>query len=310
MTQVDVCCAAEGRYVAHSAAMLHSVLACHVGASVVIHYLHGPALPNRLRRKLAHMVEQAGGRIDLHEIPDEWCAGLPVSGFTRKATWYRIFAPELLTEVDRVLYLDADLIVLDSLTPLWKLDMGESLVGAVTNVFEPRYMDRPSHLGMSDPAMYFNAGVLLMNLGLMRERGSSAELYEYAREHAGQLLWRDQDALNAVLSPHRLSLHPRWNCMNSVMLFPWSNDVFGATAVAEARSHPAIRHFEGPSINKPWHYLSDPDQRKLYYRHRRQTPWPHVHVEGRTPRNVWRRVRRRGQRGAAQGLDLPSVKDR
>jgi hypothetical protein len=80
--------------------------------------------------------------------------------------------------------------------------------------------------------------------------------------------------------------------MNSVMHFPWSSYVFGATATEEARATPAIRHFEGPTINKPWHLLSEAPLRERYFEHRKQTPWPRVRRTGVTPANVARRLAR------------------
>ena len=111
MSKLHVSCAAEGEYVIHSAAMLHSLLACHPPGTVVIHYLHGPELAERSRGKLQDMVVESGGEVKFWEIPDRWCAGLPTEGFTRTATWYRIFLPDLLPDVSRVVYFDADLIV-------------------------------------------------------------------------------------------------------------------------------------------------------------------------------------------------------
>lgn len=255
------------------------------------------------------MVAANAGSLKFWEIPDRWCDGLPTAGFTRTATWYRVFLPELLPDVERVLYLDADLIVLESVAPLWDTDVSESFVAAVSNVLEPRYADRPRALGIPESQGYFNAGVLLLNLDLMRREGSSRALQEYARHNADELLWRDQDALNVVLGPRRVSLHPRWNCMNSIAEFGWGEDLFGAETLAQARANPAIRHFEGPGFNKPWHYLAPRESRELYRRHRRATPWPRVRVEGRGPRNVWRRLRARAG-GARRIVDTPSQLDR
>jgi lipopolysaccharide biosynthesis glycosyltransferase len=301
VTELHVSCATEGGYVAHSAAMLHSVLARGGGLHVTVHYLHGPDLTSRDRGLLRQMVERAGGRISFLEIADERLHGLPTRGFTRKATWYRIFLPELLPAVERTLYLDADLIVVDSLEPLWTTDVSDHYVAAVTNVFERHEMHRPAELGLPGLGAYFNAGVMLMNLDLMRRDGCTDSLRRYGATHAGELRWRDQDALNVVLGPRRLSLHPRWNLMNSILLFPWSAELFEPQALAEARGDPAIRHFEGPSINKPWHYLCEHELRELYFEHRRHTPWPRYRLEGVTPANVLRRLGRglRGRRARA-----------
>lgn len=283
---LHVACAAEGQeYVHHSAAMLHSLLARHDRGSVSVHYMHGPDIGSPAEEALKQMVERDGGTISFLHIPDERLAGLPTVGFTRKATWYRIFLPDLRPDLDRVVYLDADLIVCDSLVPLWEIDLGSNWLGAVTNVLQHNHAHRPGELGMSGPEAYFNAGVLLMNLEQMRRDDRSRALLEFGVANAERLEWRDQDALNVVLGERRLSLHPRWNCMNSFR-WPQAADVFGAEAVADALRNPAIRHFEGPTVNKPWHYLCEHELSGLYTEHRRGTPWPRVRREGVTPRNM------------------------
>jgi lipopolysaccharide biosynthesis glycosyltransferase len=286
-------CAVEGDYVPHSAAMLHSLIGQSGSLEVRVHYLHGPELPEDARR-LGEMVEAMGAQISFVAVPDELVAGVPTEGFTRKATWYRTLVPELLPDVERILFLDADLLALQPLAPLWETDISDHYVAAVTNVFQADWLFRPAELGI-DPRAYFNAGVLLMNLDLMRRDGCSVAMREYALTQSGNVMLRDQDVLNVVLGGRRLPLHPRWNCMNAMLFFPWSVYVFGAEAVEEAREHPAIRHFEGPSINKPWIWGSWAPQREAYFEHRRHTPWPEVQIEEvpSLPRRLGKLLRRR-----------------
>jgi lipopolysaccharide biosynthesis glycosyltransferase len=284
MGVIHLACAAERNYLAHSAAMLVSALRNRGTEELEIHYLHGPRFPRRGRRRLTEMVEGLGGSISFVEIPDSAVAGLPTKGFTRKATWYRIFLPDLLPAVDRVLYLDVDTIVTSDLGALWKVDLRGQYVGAVTNVFQADHVQRTAKLGIK-PRDYFNAGVLLFNLDLMRVDRCSESLRRIASEHPSGVAWRDQDALNLVLGSRRLPLHPRWNCMNSILQFPVSFEVFGTQAVEEARRNPGIRHFEGPGLNKPWHEDSPAADRDLYLEHRRQTPWPRMVLEGSRPKD-------------------------
>lgn len=290
--RIEIACAVERDYVPHSAAMLLSALDNRAGAEVLIHFMHPPELPAGQREALAAMVEREGGRVSFVEVADEAVAGFPIVGFTRKATWYRVFLPELVPEADRVLYFDADLVVLDDLSRLWDTELGDHLLAAVTNLHQWDHAGRPEAIGLPEGVEYFNAGVMVLDLARMRAEGTSAELREFIRANAKRLEWRDQDALNLVLGERRLALHPRWNVMSSVLLYPWAEDVFGAEAVREARAKPAIRHFEGPSINKPWHYLFAHESREAYLSLRRRTPWPQVRLEGRTPANVARRLLR------------------
>jgi lipopolysaccharide biosynthesis glycosyltransferase len=300
LTVLHVACAVEGdEYLAHCATMLHSLLSRQPDGEVRIHLMHGPDISRRQEEQLAGMVNREGGEISFLYVSDERVAGLPTKGFTRKATWYRIFLAEMLPWVERMIYLDSDLIVLDSLVPLFETDLEDNWVGAVTNIFQWNHVQRPAELGLAGTEVYFNAGVLLMDLDAMRRNNLGEVMLEYGIENAERIEWRDQDALNVVLGERRLRLHPRWNVMNS---FRWqgADEVFGHEAAEEARRNPAIRHFEGPSDNKPWHYLCERDLSELYMRHRRLTPWPRLRREGVTPRNMLRRARRR--RYSAQSI--------
>ena len=296
MSAIHLACASDERYVPHSAAMIHSALAHRGERPLHLHYLCGEDFPADVADRLAGMVETGGGALTIHRIPGEWVAGMPAWQYIGSSMWFRIFLPDLLPEAKRVLYLDVDTIVADALEPLWATDLADDYLGAVTNVFMPGELHRPAALGLAGPEAYFNSGVLLMNLEAMRADGCASTLAGFARERAADLKWPDQDALNVVLGERRLPLHPRWNCMNAVIHWPWGVEVFGAEVVEEARRHPGIRHFEGPSLNKPWNYMCEWDGRELYFEHRRRTPWPDVEIEDRTPRNVMRRLWRRSAR--------------
>ncbi len=269
--------------------MLHSVVGARGELDLQVHFLHGPGLPRRTRRRLAEMVEGLGAAMQFLAVPDERVEGLQTTGDVSAVMWYRIYLPELLPGLDRVLYLDCDALALDSLEPLWATAIGDHLVAAVTNVFtlDPAARALPARLGLEGPEAYFNSGVLLLNLEEMRRDGTTARLREYAL--ANELLFPDQDALNAVMSDRRLPLHPRWNFMNS-FAFPWADEVLGPQLLDEARRRPAIRHFEGPSTNKPWHRDCDRAMRELYFEHRRATPWPRVRLVRGSGRERLRRL--------------------
>ncbi len=280
---------------AHGAAMLHSLLSHHQGTEVHIDYMHGDDTSEEGRRRLAGMVSRMGGEIAFHEVDDARVEGLPVAGFTGKATWYRIFLDELLPNASRILYLDLDLLVKGSLLQLWNTSLEGNVIGAVTNVPPPMYRaytERPELGG----DRYFNVGVALMDLELIRREAIGNQLRTHARRHARRLMWRDQDVINEVLHARRLPLHPKWNCMNSILWFEAAAEYFDPEVLSEARRDPVIRHFEGPVSGKPWHVLGDIDGRRLYDHHRRETPWSRVHRIGWTPMNVLRYWGRLGRR--------------
>jgi lipopolysaccharide biosynthesis glycosyltransferase len=293
---LHVVCASDAEYLPHCATMLHSLIATQRGP-VQVHLLSSAEMTRELGR-LSAWVEELGAAIAIHGVDEDRLVGVhhPFS----LTSWYRVLIPELLTGLDRALYLDCDLIVTDSLEPLQRPDLSGHLLAAVTNPpFTPEWARRhTAALGMTGTDDYFNCGVLLMNLDGLRagnwtrriieygmehvdharsqevDESSTEQAFNYGLNHPERLLFPDQDAMNAVLWKHRLKLHPRWNYQLLFKRVGFRTEELTDEVVTEARAKPAIRHFEGPGHSKPWHSEADPADADVYWAHRNQTPWP------------------------------------
>lgn len=271
---IEVACAARRDYLPHTATMICSLLANSGPAR--IHLLIGDDIPPGESDAIAAMVAERGGSIELHR-PDAAGSGiaeLRSTGTLPTSHWYRVLLPELL-DLDRILYLDGDLIVLEPLEELYGVELGPSLLAAVTNPFPDNATAEPlcRALGV-EPLRYFNSGVMVLDLEGLRAAEAPARVIAFARDNPDLLALPEQDAMNAVLADRRLALAPRWNSMHGVRRHAWSEQLFGPEAVAEAVERPAIRHFEGTGPNKPWHPDAVAADRSLYESYRRHTPWP------------------------------------
>lgn len=280
---IHIACGCNDRYARHTAAMLISV-AEHVSPEVNIkaYVLHDNGLSGesiqKLRASLPDTVE-----IETLFVSDELMDGLPTHKFHREC-WHRIFLPELLPELDRVLYLDSDMIAVDDITTLWSTDIGSKLFGAVVN---PLYPFNPPHpitkLGLDNLSDYLNAGCLLMDLSKMRQADFSYKTKCYGIKHP-ENTWPEQDAMSVVWQKQWFHLHPRWNMQSTFFdlhpqKLPVSTDI-----VAIARERPAVIHFIG--THKPWHYLCRNAFRQAYFDASKKTAWGESEVEGRTWLNI------------------------
>lgn len=272
-TPVHVACTADGHYLPFCATMLRSLFR-HAPGRVTVHYLCPPEFSPHHRDALTRLVRDHGHDIAFHAVADADVAGLPPMRSVRRLVWYRVFLPGLLPDVDRLLYLDADLLVVDRLDALWQADLQGRPLAAVPNVIEPDTRRRllPA-LGLPVTAPYFNSGVMVMDLRAMRAAKVPERVLAFARRHGDRLVWGDQDALNGVLCHDYRALHPRWNCMNALFHLPYATTVFDAGTLAEAVRAPAILHFEGPDAVKPWHVGSTHPRRAEYLRELRATLW-------------------------------------
>ncbi len=200
-------------------------------------------------------------------------------------TYARLLIDELLPrDLDRVLYLDGDILVRGDIGDLWMTDLRGRTVGAVMDL--PRYPFN-GKLGLPVEAAYFNAGVLVIDLERWRRLKIGERALALAREHPERLTWADQCALNLVLHDDWTALDRVWN-FQSMDVACLVNGHMRFNAVDPGRLA-AVRlvHFNGRS--KPWHYLNDHPFKPDYLRYRSRTPWPLVQFEDRHPRNIARK---------------------
>jgi lipopolysaccharide biosynthesis glycosyltransferase len=171
-------------------------------------------------------------------------------------SWLRLFLGELLADVDRVIYLDADVLVRDDLGMLWKESTDGAAIAAVRDYKIPTFASGLPHavsaLGVSGETPYYNAGVLLLDLDAWRRESLSQRALEYVRDHGDTIRFADQDAINAVAPGRIHELHPRWNVQvgagnarSTIAGFPALDD----PAADKPRASAAIVHFTG---FKPW----------------------------------------------------------
>ena len=179
-------------------------------------------------------------------------------------TWARLELHDLLP-VERVLYLDADTLVRSSLKEIWETDIraaGKSIAAVVD-------VGHPMGHGEFCRTPYFNAGVLLMDLAKIRQRGN--ELRELGRKMKSSR-YGDQDALNVHFKDDWYALPLRWNAqgLGTYAKYPTpERELLDIKTMEDA----SISHFTGPvdpklvdvlnphvqpPTAKPWGYMSAP----------------------------------------------------
>jgi lipopolysaccharide biosynthesis glycosyltransferase len=138
------------------------------------------------------------------------------------AAYRRIFLADLLAGIDRVIYIDVDVLVRRDLLRLWQIDLNGLPFGAVP---EPWWAADPARLTLF-PAGYFNSGILLQDLPAWRREGLTDRVVDYIRAwRAGRQiglapgsagasppkLWGFQNEMNAALAGRWRPLGQEWN---------------------------------------------------------------------------------------------------
>lgn len=229
-------------------------------------------LESRLRRSVPDLDIRF---LDVEQVVPH---GLPrVSVFSR-AAYGRLFAPQCLgPESSRILYLDADTIVLNRISPLFEQGLGEHAVGAVQSVSLP-FISAADGLpywkdsGVAHDAPYFNSGVLVIDCERWINERIAQRALHAAVDHQESILWPDQDALNVVLRGDFARLDSRWN-VESPLRQPSNlgHALFDPTEIARAIDDPAIVHFNGSP--KPWHRGCQDPARSIWWDYLARTEW-------------------------------------
>ncbi|HIZ78324.1 MAG TPA: glycosyltransferase family 8 protein [Candidatus Lachnoclostridium stercorigallinarum] len=177
--------------------------------------------------------------------------GAPVTKQYPREMYYRLLASRFLPEkLDRVLYLDPDILIINPLRPLWELDLKGNLFGAAAHTGITELANRVNRVRLDSGSDYYNSGVLLMDLSAGRREIRPEEIFRFVEEHGKELLLPDQDLLNAMYGRKILPLDDAmWNYdarnYNNYLLR--SGGVCDLDWVME---HTAVLHFCGKA--KPW----------------------------------------------------------
>lgn len=269
---IHIVCNIDSRYVEHCGVMLSSLLLHNPGSAFQVHILN-MGLTTDDKSRISRLGREHEIDFSFYDIPPSLLAGFPIkqSDHLSLASYLRIFMPRLLPAgIDKVLYLDCDLIVTDSIAGLWETDLAGVAVAAVEER-PPFDVESPKILGYPSENSYFNAGVMLVNLKRWREMDLTGQSKAYIAAHSYQIVHHDQDVINALLNNQKKLLSIRWNLMDFFLLVEPDVQERRTDDLKQSMKHPAIIHFTGS--RKPWLHHCDSPFRKLYLKIARQHGW-------------------------------------
>jgi lipopolysaccharide biosynthesis glycosyltransferase len=215
------------------------------------------------------------------------------------ATWFRLLALEVVPpDVERVVYLDVDVLIRGSLSALWSVDLAGRPVGAVRSVNYPSIgtwgaFDHWRRYGIDPQLPFFNAGLLVIDAERWRAAGTSDRIVELLG--SGDIRGGDQQALNVALAGCWQELDPMWNQQTPLLDDAHGGPLLYDLATLErARRDPLVIHFlDRP---KPWHVDSTHPARGLWRAEAARTAFAPVALD-RTSR--FDKLRRRAKRAAS-----------
>ena len=197
--------------------------------------------------------------------------------------YYRVVVPYILKNYEKVLVIDADIIVCRDLADIYNENIDGYLAGAVRDTVMQGYLNglvpdqidyAKTVLNMSEPYDYFNSGICLMNCAAIRKKYSLSYIRNFIKKYIDIVRIYEQDMLNILFYSHVKFLDQEWN------FYTKSNDwvtkcldycpMQSKVHYDEVRKNPAIVHYA--AAPKPWKDTSV-DFAPLWWKYTRKSPY-------------------------------------
>lgn len=244
-------------------------------------YVVTNGLSRKNSEKLKKFVEKQGGKLQFATYQDSCIDTKKMVNLNWKPiVYYKLYGIFGIHEVDRILYLDCDVIVDGDLTEFYNLELNDCYGAVVEDKgMEQVIPDYETHLKqlMVEKGAYFNGGVMLLNLKQIQEKMTLKYAISQFERYSSIMVFNEQDLLNMIWSKHLLYVDARYNRIAS--------DFCYRKKIGRNRDV-VIYHY---TTNKPWvnwrknnsndygwcvgkylQYCDIPETRKLFLQVKRQ----------------------------------------
>lgn len=252
----------DDNYIQHCMAMLCSLYENNKGHEIVLHVVL-KSLSDQNRNFISGITQKYGNECHYYIVDESPLEGVqfrkqrPLS----KAAYYRLLLGSILPQnIDKVFYLDCDIIILRDISEVFQIELDDYALAAAIDDF-PYTPQHRLQLSMEADERTFCSGVMMVNLRYWREHDSEMKLLEYAKRYREEVHLHDQDVLNYVFKKKWFLLPPKWNRLPYCLLKD-VNVHFQSFDVDEYLHNPMLLHYASLNL-KPWYNIYT--YKKHYY---------------------------------------------
>lgn len=247
-TTMNILVTLDENYIPYLNVMLSSLLRSNPDEQFSVYLLHSAVREQALAKTRRILGDR--GELTAIQVSDAGLENAPTTSRYPFEIYYRIFAARYLPQhLDRVLYLDPDLIVNGSLKRLYTMHMRDYYFAAASHIGPVLQKLNEVRLDMKEESPYINSGVMLMNLEILRKEQRFQDVFEFIERKKSVLILPDQDIISSLYEDRIYTLNAfRYNMTEALYQrhAPFEQD-FNLDWV---RKHSLIIHYCGR--NKPW----------------------------------------------------------
>lgn len=205
---INVCLSADDNYAPYAGVVIASILRSANELDVLSFYILDGNISEENKQKIYSLKTIKDCQITFVPVDEsnfEEYKNVSTHSYIPLTTYYRLKLSQLLPEVDKIIYLDCDMIVNSSLSELYNTKLEENeYVAGVLDV-------RVKHKIKWKNKIYINAGMLLMDLKKICEDKIEDEFVKYTKENFDKIQTGDQDIINFSLKDKIKIIDDEWN---------------------------------------------------------------------------------------------------
>lgn len=203
--------------------------------------------------------------------------------YISEATYYRLLLPKLLpNNINKIIYLDCDIIVETNMKKVWNIDIEDYSVLAADDECGVSQCRR---LALPIKNRYFNAGVLVLNLKKLRQFDFYHECIKSYKNNEDIITLQDQDILNIVLNKKCKFIDLNWNTNSRIYLgnnlkgynIPLFECSYSKEDANNAKYNPYIIHYT--DVVKPWDIYCNHPLKNEYFEYLKFTKFKYFKVK-------------------------------
>ncbi|MEM8730661.1 MAG: glycosyltransferase family 8 protein [Pseudomonadota bacterium] len=260
MSDVSVLFCFDDRILLGAGVSIASMLAAAAPETTYDVHIFQPGFSAAQRAGFEDLVAGSRHRLTFHDIAPERFEGVPKNkGSWTEIVYFRLLAPEVLNDLDRVIYSDVDVFIRKDLSHVFDVDLeGYDWAGTAAEGNTPDNVTHRHFPENPKDRIYFS-GFMVMNLARMRDREAVSRYFEVIEAVGDRLKFFDLDVLNIASQTIRplpfdyVVLEDIYETEDVTQSRDWAylKSVYSRADLEAARSDPAIVHFAGRR-GKPW----------------------------------------------------------
>lgn len=278
---LNVIYSSDDNYAQHMGVSIVSLLENNKEFKNINIYIIENNISEENKKKLGEVTKRYGRHIEYINFNKyEKRLKLNMDTYISISSYARLFIPEMLPiEIEKVIYIDCDTIINNSLKELWNDDIENYAVAGVKDFAFEKCKEK---IGIDSKYSYINAGVMVFNIKKMRESCIQDKFLDFIDTQNGNVYHHDQGVINGVLKDLIKVIPPKYNAMTPIFtmndkrimeFYNFSEPLYTEKEYTEARMNPVIIHYTPAFTTRPWFKECRHPKKDLYFKYLNMSPW-------------------------------------